>query len=91
MNLQQIKTSLKDILVDRLAIDLAEVDSSDDAGLFDDKGWGIDSIDVLDLVLGVEKSFGVRIDQDEDIKIHFQSIETLAAYIQSQMAVEQPV
>jgi acyl carrier protein len=90
MNLEQIKTSLKDILVDRLAIDLSEVDSSDDASLFDDKGWGIDSIDVLDLVLGVEKSFGVRIDQDEDIKSHFQSIQTLAAYIQSQMAVEQP-
>lgn len=87
MELEQIKDTLKTILVERLMIDLDEVKASDDAGLFDDDGWGIDSVDVLDLVLGIEKSFGVRINQDEDVKAHFQSLNTLAAYIREQMSV----
>jgi acyl carrier protein len=41
-------------------------------------------VDVLDLVLGIEKVFGIRIGQDDDIKRHFESIQTLAAYIETQ-------
>jgi acyl carrier protein len=89
MQIDQIKTTLKNILVERLGIDLAAVNASDDAGLFADDGWAIDSVDVLDLVLGIEKSFGVRIEQDDQIKHHFQSIATLAVFIQSQSNAEQ--
>ncbi len=88
MQLADIKTQIKNILVERLSIDLNEVQASDDAGLFDDDGWGIDSVDVLDLVLGLEKTFGIRIGQDEAVRNHFQSIATLAAYIETQL---QPV
>lgn len=86
MELEQIKQSLKQILVERLTIDLSDVHADDDAGLFDEDGWGIDSVDALDLVLGIESTFGVRIDQDEDIKKNFQSINSLAVFISNQMA-----
>lgn len=88
MQIESIKAQLKQILVERLSIDLSEVNASDDAGLFDEDGWGIDSVDVLDLVLGIEKGFGIRVGQDDEIKRHFQSIATLAAYIHTQVQPE---
>ena len=84
MELQQIKETVKNILVERLNIDPQDV-KSDDASLFDDDGWAIDSVDVIDLVLGIEKTFDVRVGQDEQLKQHFDSVDTLAAFIQSQL------
>jgi acyl carrier protein len=88
MELEQIKQSLKQILVERLSIDMKEVKVDDDAGLFDEDGWGMDSVDALDLVLGIEKTFGVRINRDEGVKRHFRSINTLAAFIREHVVQE---
>ena len=85
MQLDQIKATLLNILAERLSLDDGSVDSPETASLFDDDGWGIDSVDVLDLVLGIEKSFGVRIEQDEDVKRAFQSVTSLAEYIQGRL------
>lgn len=81
MTQEEIKTALKEIFVDRLDMNLAEIDASDDDGLFAEDGWGIDSVDVIDIVLGVEQQFGVKIKQDEDVQQHFASLNTLAAHI----------
>lgn len=83
MEREQIKTTLKQIFAERLMMEMDQLDVSDDAGLFDEDGWGIDSVDVLDLVLGIEKHFGVRIAQDDAVKEHFRSLNSLAAYIES--------
>ncbi|MCD2451466.1 acyl carrier protein [Methylicorpusculum oleiharenae] len=82
MQLEEIKEEIKNIFADRLNMDLSSVTAGDDDGLFDD-GWGIDSIDVIDIVLGVEKKFGVKLGQDEEIQGHFRSLNTLAAYVKS--------
>ncbi|WP_028313002.1 acyl carrier protein [Derxia gummosa] len=88
MDLDTIKTKIKEIIQDRLEIDPADIADPDTADLFAEDGWGIDSVDVLDLVLGLEKAFGVRLNQDEEVKRHFKSIETLAAYL---LTVAKPV
>lgn len=85
MQTEQIKAKLQNILVERLGLDPADVASPDTANLFADDGWGIDSVDVLDLVLGIEKEFGVRIEQDDDVKVYFESITTLAEHIHRQL------
>ncbi len=84
MQLDEIKEGIKHIFTDRLNMDLSQIDASDDDGLFED-GWGIDSIDVIDIVLGVEQTFGVKLGQDEEVQKHFSTLNTLAAYIQSLM------
>ncbi len=50
---------------------------------------GIDSIDVLEMVMMVEQDYGIVIDNKELGAQVFVSLNTLAAYIQSQTA-EQP-
>jgi len=82
MQIEEIKQGLKDIFADRLNMDMSSITAGDDDGLFED-GWGIDSIDVIDIVLGAEQKFGVKLGQDEEIQGHFSTLNTLAAYIQS--------
>jgi acyl carrier protein len=47
------------------------------------EGLGLDSIDVLELVIELERSFGVTIaDQDTGTRV-LQSVDTIAAFIEA--------
>ena len=84
MEINQIKTQLRDILINRLDLVLDGPEPSDDGSLFE--AWGIDSVDVLDLVLAIEQEFGVKIKQgDDNVNAHFENISKLAAYIESRV------
>ena len=75
---------LKHKLVETL--DLPDVDPEqieDDAPLFGE-GLGLDSIDVLELVVMLEQDYGVKIDNKELGQKVMVSMRTLADFIQSQ-------
>ena len=46
----------------------------------------LDSLDVLMLITSVEKTFGIKIPNDEIRKDAFTSVATLAAYIEGRLA-----
>ena len=61
----EVKRKIKVILVDRLKLDRSAESIGDEEPLFGPEGLGLDSIDALELVLGVEQEFGVKIDEQE--------------------------
>jgi len=62
--------------------DVTPADIGDDMPLFADDGLGLDSIDALELVLGLKKKYGISIEaSDEASRQHLRSIETLAALV----------
>jgi acyl carrier protein len=71
---------VKRMIVDRLRLDLEPGDIQDDASLFGE-GLALDSVDVLELVVGVEKEFGVVIEDAEEGRQVFQSINAMVDYI----------
>lgn len=84
MDLDQIKAKLREILINRLDLVLDGPEPDDNGNLFND--WGIDSVDVLDLVLAIEQEFGVKIKQgDDNVNANFENINKLATYIDSRM------
>jgi acyl carrier protein len=84
MELDQIKTELRDILKNRLDLVLDGPEPDDNGNLFTE--WGIDSVDVLDLVLAIEQEFGVKIKQgDDNVNANFENISKLATYIESRV------
>ncbi|MEI7664186.1 MAG: phosphopantetheine-binding protein [Bacteroidota bacterium] len=60
--------------------DIGPDDINPDASLFGE-GLGLDSIDALELIVLMEKNYGIKIEDPKDGKKIFQSIRTMAAYI----------
>lgn len=76
-----ILKQLKEIVVETLQLDDIDVaDMADDELLMGSK-MGLDSIDALELVVRVEKEFGIKIKSSEDARNALQSIGSLARYI----------
>jgi acyl carrier protein len=74
-------TELKTKIISTLGLmDVKPEDIKDDAQLVGGD-TGIDSIDVLELVMMIEKDYGVKIESKELGARVFASVRTLAAYI----------
>ena len=72
---------IKDLIIQRLKlVEMTPEMIDTDAPLFGE-GLGLDSIDALELVLGLEKAFGVIIPDAEVGKKVFQSVRTIAQYV----------
>lgn len=77
-----LHTEIKQALVRSLRLPMQPEDIGDSMSLFGE-GLGLDSIDVLEIVLELERSFGVTIaDQDTGAKV-LQSVDSIAAFIEA--------
>ena len=76
------KEKLKALIVDRMNLTIDPATIGEDQLLFgeDDSSLGLDSIDALDLVVGVYEEFDVEI-EESDMHV-FQSVTTLDAFIE---------
>ena len=75
---------IKQLIITRLKLaDMSPEMIENNAPLFGE-GLGLDSIDALELVLGLEKEFGVIIPDAEVGKKVFQSVRTMAQYVLEQ-------
>jgi acyl carrier protein len=75
---------IKQLIITRLKlVDMTPEMIENNAPLFGE-GLGLDSIDALELVLGLEKEFGVIIPDAEVGKQVFQSVRTMAQYVVEQ-------
>ena len=77
---------VKQLIIDSLRIEgMSSLDIDSDAPLFGE-GQGLDSIDALQLVVGMENSFGVVVpDAAVGAKV-FRSVRTMAEYIEQHTA-----
>ncbi len=80
------KEKLKQILIADLNLEeLAPEDINDNAPLFGE-GLGLDSLDAVELVVIIQKHFGIEIKDMEEGRDAFKSVEALAAYIDRRLA-----
>lgn len=78
-----LRTDIKASIVRALKLPISPDDIDSAAPLFG-AGLGLDSIDALELVLELERSFGVVIGDEETGSQVFQSVDAIAAYIEAQ-------
>jgi acyl carrier protein len=77
---------LKRLIVDSLHLeDVRPEDIDADAPLFG-AGLGLDSVDALELVVALEKRFGIRTESQEIGREAFRSVRALAEHVQSRSA-----
>lgn len=87
--MEELSLELKQMIIDTLNLEEIGVDDIDtDAALFGD-GLGLDSIDALELGLAVKNRYGVVLSaESEEMRQHFYSVATLAAFIHAQRAAQ---
>lgn len=71
---------IKKLIIGRLKLEIEPEEIEDDQPLFGE-GLGLDSIDALELVLGLEQEFAVKI-EDEEVGVKaFASIDALVTFV----------
>lgn len=77
MQREEILEKVKDVIVDQLTVE--EDDVNEDASFVDD--LGADSLDIVELVMALEESFGVSI-PDEDAE-NIKTVGDAVAFIEA--------
>jgi acyl carrier protein len=80
-----IKEQLKKIIVEELNLEEVNPEEIEDTAPLFGEGLGLDSLDAVEIVVLLEKHFGVVVKDLDEGKAAFQSINTLAAYIEARM------
>ncbi|MDA3615957.1 phosphopantetheine-binding protein [Polluticaenibacter yanchengensis] len=79
--MELLKEELKNKIIE--VLNLEEVvpgDIADDAPLFGE-GLGLDSIDALELIVLLDKDYGIKVTDPKDGKVIFKSINALASFV----------
>jgi len=85
MSDSDLKAEIKAMIVERLFLDRKGVkpeDIADDADLME--AYGIDSVELFEIVVGVDEDYGVALDEDDFSIERFQTVDNIAALIQEQ-------
>jgi acyl carrier protein len=81
MSIEELVQELKAKIIAALNLeDIVPDDIDQDKPLFED-GLGLDSIDALEMVVMLEKDYGITVEDIEVTKQAFSSVSALAAYV----------
>src|SRR5438046_10283674 len=76
-----LRSRIKDMMVKNLMLQITADQITDDAPLFGPNGIGLDSIDALELAVGLEKNFGVSVPNSEIATKVLRNVNTSHDYI----------
>jgi acyl carrier protein len=69
-------------MVENLMLTVSAAEIGDDQPLFGPGSLGLDSVDALQLVVALDKNFGLKVPDPATAKVILQSINTMAAAVQ---------
>lgn len=85
-NLEELEEELKQFIIDTLALEDVSADDIDRSMILFGDGLGLDSVDALELGVALHKKYGVQMNLPaEKMQEHFASVQTLAAFVASQL------
>lgn len=80
--MEELIEKLKSELIEELNLEeITPADIDAEAPLFGEDGLGLDSIDALEIILILERSYGIKITNPAEGKEIFYSVRSLAEYI----------
>ena len=81
MSEPDLRSRIKQMLVKNLMLQKNPEEIADDLPLFGPNGLGLDSIDALELVVSMEKTFGVGVPNSEVAGKALKTVNTIHDYI----------
>ena len=81
-----IQQKLKQIIIEDLSLEgVSAEDIQDDDAIFGDTGLGLDSLDAVEIVVLLQRNFGIEVNDMAKGKEIFYSLDTLVNYIYDNM------
>lgn len=78
---KNLKDDLKALMIEALMLKVSKEEIADDMSLFGADGLGLDSIDALELVVSLEKKFGVSVPNSDVAQKALATVNSIHAYI----------
>jgi acyl carrier protein len=79
-----IVNQLKDIIANKLDVNLAYDEIDENISLFED-GLGLDSIAIVDLIVSIEKTFSFSIEDEELNADLFKNLKILSEFVRNKL------
>ncbi|MBU2947934.1 phosphopantetheine-binding protein [Zobellia uliginosa] len=79
--MSELKLELKEKIIEQLNLEDVSVDEIADNDPLFGEGLGLDSIDALELIVMLDKDYGIKLADPKEGRKIFESIDTMAAYI----------
>ena len=80
--MQDIIQKVRELLINRLKLKVAPEQITEETQFFGPDGLGLDSIDVLELVIGIRKEFGVEITDRATAEKVFITVGSVVRFIE---------
>lgn len=79
---EALRLKIKEVMVEELMLDYAAEEIGDKTAIFGAHGLGLDSVDALQLVVALEKHFGLKIGDSAAAKGILENVASIAAEIE---------
>lgn len=79
--MEELKLTLKEQLIEALNLEGMNPEEIDDKAPLFGEGLGLDSIDALEIIVLLDKSYGIKLGSPAEAKSIFSSIDSIADYI----------
>jgi acyl carrier protein len=80
-----LKDQIRKLMVENLMLQITPEEITDDLPLFGPGGLGLDSVDALQLVVALDKTFGLKIRDPEAAKAILQNLSTVADAVRAKL------
>jgi len=81
-DLNALKERIKNLMVENLMLQVSPGEIKDDLPLFGPDSLGLDSVDALQLVVALDKTFGLKLRDPEAAKQVLQNVNSMAEAVQ---------
>jgi acyl carrier protein len=85
-----LKAKIKDLMVENLMLQITAAEIGDELPLFGPDSLGLDSVDALQLVVALDKNFGLKIRDPEAAKEILRNVNSIAKAVQENAAAGAP-
>ena len=83
-DVSQIRKQIKELIVERLFLDVSPEDIGDDDSL--PEQYNVDSVNLFEIVVGLEEVFGITL-EDEDLSVEaFSTVSKIADVVQRKLS-----
>ncbi len=87
---KKLKERIKQLMVENLMLQVTPAEIADDLPLFGPGSLGLDSVDALQLVVALDKNFGLKIRDPEAAKQILQNVNSITEAVRQHTASSTP-